>query len=130
MAAGTSTCCLYAMPRSALEYFGEQQQPLSLFWGPFTNVLDKDKKSSFEIGFSETGILLEKLFNKHQITASWSVAESINYVENQIAIYERKKSHSIYLEPVSYTHLLSLEKLFGHHRYGTKTRNLHLATGR
>ncbi|SCV03214.1 LANO_0G02850g1_1 [Lachancea nothofagi CBS 11611] len=95
MAAGTSTCYIYANTKD--------QGCIPGVWGPFTNILDggeKPKWSVYEAGQSTTGKLLEHLFDTHPAARTYSKDRGLLFadIEDAIEIIEAQCGQSVHLE--------------------------------
>ncbi|CDO92787.1 unnamed protein product [Kluyveromyces dobzhanskii CBS 2104] len=94
--AGTSTCCLYAS--NTFNSF------IPGVWGPFRDILinrkhnDIDENYSvYEAGISNTGLLLEKLYETHPAVNDTDIADFLKKIENDIQSIESRESRSIHL---------------------------------
>lgn len=95
IAAGTSTCYLYATKNSTKCIPG--------VWGPFTDIIDDTNHSSWQIyeaGQSATGLLIEHLFQSHPAAIAFggSRAELFEKIERIIMEEEEKSGKSIHFQ--------------------------------
>lgn len=93
MAAGTSTCYLYANT--------ENKGCIPGVWGPFTNILDGSEAkewSVYEAGQSTTGKLIEHLFETHPAARAYSMDKSklFSAIESAIEKLEQDFGESVH----------------------------------
>ncbi|SCU95884.1 LAFA_0G02916g1_1 [Lachancea sp. 'fantastica'] len=94
MAAGTSTCYLFAKPSS--------NQCIPGIWGPFTDIIDEGSDrtwSVYEAGQSTTGKLLEHLFKSHPAAQQYLLGgiSLFDVLERAIEDVERSTGQSVHL---------------------------------
>lgn len=95
MAAGTSTCYLYANNKPS--------ECLPGIWGPFTDILDSKDPPSwsvYEAGQSTTGKLIEHLFESHPAAKPYLEDRNVlfNRLETEINLIEQQSAESVHFK--------------------------------